>query len=155
MGRVRRLEVFIQLLIRKPRMHSFNVPTQSRPTEDTEDVFHCYSSLIYSSNSFSIPQFIEIKKENRELTFRKRVERKMCKSKVFAKEIVFSSPIYKYDFFKKHFVTEPKTLRWLGLHSVSILVQISPSLLHAGKQYCFHFTEMCNQIFIYAPVIKV
>lgn len=56
--------------------------------------------LIYSSNSFSIHQFIETKKENRELIFRKRMERKMCESKLFTKEILFSSPLY--NFFKKN-----------------------------------------------------
>lgn len=143
------------MLIRNPRIHSSNVPTQSRPTEDTENVFHYYSSLIYGSKSFSIPQFIETKKEKRELTFRTRMEKKMCESKLLThKKYCFVLHFTNMILFK-HFVTEPKTLCWPGLHCVSILVQISPSLLHAGKQYCFYFTEMCTQIFICAPVIKV
>ena len=56
---------------------------------------------------------------------------------------------------KKSFVTEPKTLYWLGLLSGFTLEQISPSLLHTGKQYCFYFTEMCNQIFIYTSLTKL
>lgn len=83
------------------------------------DVFHYYSSLIYSSNSFSIPQFIETKKENRELTFRKWMERKMCESKPFTEKILFRSLLYKYDLKKKpkHFVIEP----YVGLDFILFL----------------------------------
>lgn len=119
-----------------------------------EDVFCYYSSFIYSSNNFNIPQIIETKKENRELTIRKKMERKISRCKLFTKEILLSSPLYKYDF-KKSFVPEPKTLYWLGFLSSFILVQVFPSLLHTGKQYGLYFTEMRNQIFIDTPVIKL
>lgn len=160
MGTVRTLEVFIRLLTRKPRTRSANVPTQSRPTENTEDVFHHYSSLMHSSNSSSTPQLQRPRRKTEnwpsKMDREKRESKLFCASKLLTKVILFSSPLYKYDSFKKnHFVTEPKTLCWLGLHSASILAQISPSLFHTGKQDCFYFTEMCNQIFIYALVIKV
>lgn len=53
-----------------------------------EDVFCYYSSFIYSSNNFNIPQIIETKKENRELTIRKKMERKISRCKLFTKEIL-------------------------------------------------------------------